>query len=184
MGSDFSLAPASAQLSVKAGASTSVVVSVTSSTNFTGSVVFSCSGLPTGITCSFSPKSVTLASGAANTTLTIAAANTVAYVSPKEGVERRLSLIFGLSIPGVFLFSNKCRRRYLCLMLPLCLLLMLTLMLGCQGVSPTQSVVGPTGTTKPPGSSGSGSNPSIVNVTITGQAGTLQHSATLSVSVQ
>jgi photosystem II stability/assembly factor-like uncharacterized protein len=180
MGSDFSLALASSQLSVKAGASNSVGVNVTSSTNFTGSIVFSCSGLPTGITCSFSPKSALLASGAADTTLSIAAANTVAYVSPAGGVDRRLSLIFALSIPGIFLVSNKRRRSYLYLMLPF--LLMLSLMLGCQGVVPTQSAVGPTGTTNPPGSPGS--NPSIVNVTITAQAGTLQHSATLSVSVQ
>jgi hypothetical protein len=126
------------------------------------------------------PTSVTLASGAANTTLSIAAANTVAYVSPEGGVERRLTFIVALLIPGVLLISNKCRRRYLYLMLPF--FLMVSLMLGCQGVSPTQFAVGPTGTTNPTGSSGS--NPSIVNVTITAQAGTLQHSATLSVSVQ
>ena len=155
-------------------------VNITSSTNFAGSIVFSCSGLPTGITCSFLPQSVALASGAAATTLSITAANTVARVSPKRFVERRLALIFALSIPGVLLVCTKRRRRYLYLTLPL--FLMLSFLLGCRGVGSTQSAVGPTGGTNPPGSPGS--NPSTVNVTVTGQAGNLQHSATLSVILQ
>lgn len=183
-GSDFSLALANSQLSVKPGASGSVVLSLTSSTNFTGSIAFSCSGLASGMTCSFSPKAVTLASGTASTTLSITATSMVAYASPDGSAGRRLILIFAFSMPGILVVgrnaSSKRRRTYLYLVLPI--FLMMSVMVGCQGVSPTQPAGGSSGTTNPPGSSGS--NPSVINVTITAQAGTLQHSATLSVKVQ
>ena len=64
--------------SVAAGSSTTSTITVAplspSGTPFTGTVTFSCSGLPTGATCAFNPTSVTVAS----TTTTITTQMTIA----------------------------------------------------------------------------------------------------------
>lgn len=67
--------------SVAAGMSTSTTITLTPNNGFTGTVTFSCSGLPAGATCSFSPTSVSGGSG--TTTLTIqTAANTAPGTTP------------------------------------------------------------------------------------------------------
>jgi subtilase family serine protease len=74
--SPFSLSAAALNpASVAAGASTTTTITLTPNNGFTGTVTFSCSGLPAGATCSFSPTSVP--NGTGTTTLTIqTAANT------------------------------------------------------------------------------------------------------------
>lgn len=68
--SPFSLSAAALNpASVAAGTSATTTVTVTPNNNFTGTVSFSCSGLPAGASCSFSPTSVSGGSG--TTTLTI-----------------------------------------------------------------------------------------------------------------
>ncbi len=76
--SPFSLSAAPlTPASVAAGMSTTTTVTLTPNNGFTGTVTFSCSGLPAGASCSFSPTSVLNGSG--TTTLTIqTAANTTA----------------------------------------------------------------------------------------------------------
>ncbi len=70
---DFSLAASPTSASVVAGASTSTKVTVTDANGFAGTVAFTASGLPTGVTASFSPTS-----SATSTTLTLAAAASTA----------------------------------------------------------------------------------------------------------
>ncbi|MGA8433120.1 MAG: S53 family peptidase [Candidatus Sulfotelmatobacter sp.] len=63
----FALSSAPGTISVSAGQNSSpITVTVSPATGFTGTVTFSCSGLPTGATCSFAP-----ASSGTSTTLTI-----------------------------------------------------------------------------------------------------------------
>ena len=64
-GLDFSLSANPKMLSMNAGQSTPVQLSVFSSDGFTGVVTFKCTGLPNGSTCSFNPATVT---GSANST--------------------------------------------------------------------------------------------------------------------
>ena len=70
---DFSLAASPASGSVVAGSSTTTKVTVTDVNSFSGTVAFTASGLPTGVTATFSPTSSTT-----STTLTLAAASTTA----------------------------------------------------------------------------------------------------------
>lgn len=71
--SSTALSPAS----IAAGTSTTSTVTIAPLNGFTGTVTFSCSGLPSGATCIFTPSSVTGGSG--TTALTIqTAANTAA----------------------------------------------------------------------------------------------------------
>ena len=72
-GLNFSLSANPKMLSLNAGQSMPVMLSVFSSDGFTGTVTFKCTGLPTGSTCSFSPASITgnATSVAQSTTLTI-----------------------------------------------------------------------------------------------------------------
>ena len=76
--SPFSLSAAPlTPASVVAGTSTTTTVTLTPNNGFTGTVTFSCSGLPAGANCSFSPT--TVSGGSGTTTLTIqTAANTAA----------------------------------------------------------------------------------------------------------
>jgi endoglucanase len=72
-GLDFQLSANPKSLTLAAGQSMPVTLSVFSSDGFTGTVTFKCSGLPAGSTCSFSPASITgnASSVAQSTTLTI-----------------------------------------------------------------------------------------------------------------
>jgi len=72
---NFSLAAAPATQTVTAGSSTTYTVSVTAQNGFTGAVMLSASGLPSGATASFSPASV---SGSGSSTLTIATGSSTA----------------------------------------------------------------------------------------------------------
>jgi len=69
----FTLKPAATTLSVAQGASGTDTITVTDVSPFTGTVAFTASGMPTGVTASFSPTSSTTSS-----TLTLAASSTAA----------------------------------------------------------------------------------------------------------
>jgi len=58
----FTLAPAASSLSVKQGTSGTDTIAVTDIGGFTGSVAFTASGLPSGVTAAFSPASSTSSS--------------------------------------------------------------------------------------------------------------------------
>ena len=128
---DFTLT-GSAALSVVAGRSVSLPLTITPNGGFTQAVSFACSGLPTGAACSFSPATVTPSGAAANTTLTITTAGSamvpqwdwpsgpgtlfVAAVvlllalamvrSPASGRERRWRPV--AIVPAVLLFALSC----------------------------------------------------------------------------
>jgi xyloglucan-specific exo-beta-1,4-glucanase len=68
---DFSLSASPSTLTVASGSSGTSAIAVAATGGFTGSVTFSASGLPAGVTASFSP-----ASSATSTTLTLTAAST------------------------------------------------------------------------------------------------------------
>ena len=68
---DFSLSASPTSLTIKQGASGTSTISVTPLNSFSGTVSFSASGLPTGVTASFSP-----ATSATGTALTLTASGT------------------------------------------------------------------------------------------------------------
>jgi len=73
----FTLAPSESTLSVTQGSSAADTVSVTPENGFSGSVSFTATGLPSGVTASFSPTSSTSAS-----TLTLTASSTATTGGP------------------------------------------------------------------------------------------------------
>lgn len=71
-GSDFSLSASPTSLSVAQGASGTSTISITRTGSFSGSVAFTASGLPSGVTASFSPSSTT----GTSSVLTLSASST------------------------------------------------------------------------------------------------------------
>lgn len=70
---DFSASSPTTSLTVFAGQSGTATITVTPINNFSGSVSFACTGLPSGGTCSFSPATVTPSGAPVTTTATIQA---------------------------------------------------------------------------------------------------------------
>jgi uncharacterized protein (TIGR03118 family) len=66
---DFTLAAASPTLTIAAGQSGSVALNLTPTGSFSGSVTFTCSGLPTVASCTFSPNPVTVSGNSTPTTM-------------------------------------------------------------------------------------------------------------------
>jgi VCBS repeat-containing protein len=86
-GLDFSLSADPKMLTLSAGQSIPVSLSVFSSDGFTGTVTFKCTGLPNGSTCSFNPASITgnATSTAQSTTLTIGLPAATSSLAPAAG---------------------------------------------------------------------------------------------------
>ena len=164
----FTLTPLSP--TVAAGGSASYTASVTPSNGFADTVSFSCSGLPSGAECSAPP--VTPANGqSATTSLTIATTGRAVASNRRFG----LPLIFALLMPGLPLLLTgpgwKGRGFWLTLALGAVLALSLT---GCGGGgSPQGSVNGQRGT--PAGT---------YTVVVTAAAGAVQHSSSVTLTVQ
>jgi Bacterial Ig-like domain (group 3) len=158
---NFSLTSSPGTLTIASGSAGTLKVTVTPTNGFSAAVSFACSGLPAGASCAFSPATVTPAGGAATTTLTIAAGANTAHSQS------------GGFFPGASLAMVACvigwrRRRGLRLLLVLALTgAGLALFSGCGGS----------------GNSSSTSTPFTSSVTITGTSGSLQQTATVSLTV-
>ena len=173
---DFSVSASPVSFSLNSGQSGTTAISVAPLNGFNSTVSFACSGLPSGALCSFSPATVTPSGAAASTTLTITTSKTTAASRHNSS-----SLLSGsmLAIVLCFFGSKKKWRAQMMLLLLVFPLVCVTLS-GC-GSKSGPSTSGSTGS----GSSGSGSAPQPVTstVTITATAGSLQHTTTLSLTV-
>jgi hypothetical protein len=158
---DFSLDIAFPQMAINAGGSGSSAVTVYEVNNFNGSVVFSCSGLPAGVTCTFAPASVT---GYGNSTLTVAASASAAVRDrfPSSG-----PVSFALLAAALGLVRIGRRRIWSLALFAFCLAL--GAVNGCGGGGSTSTSTGPITTT--------------YSVNVTGTSGSLTHSALLTLSV-
>ena len=161
---DFSVALAPPSLTISSGQPGKTTVTVTPQNGFASAVSFVCSGLPTGASCSFSPTTVTPSGAAASTTLTVSTTTPAS-----SAVHRNSRPLF----PGVVLAIGLCclgwrKRRRVQLLLALCVC-GLALTAGCCAGGGGSCTISP-----PP--------PSTVTVTAT--SGSLQHTATFSLTVQ
>jgi N-acetylneuraminic acid mutarotase len=158
-GPDFAVSASGAALSVQPGMSATTTVTITPSNGFDEPVSLACSGLPPGVTCSFSPSGVTPSSGAASSTLTLTDA-------AMAGIRRDRNPLFPLALSMAALIAVYRRPQRLVLLLVLGAAGM-TLSIGCGG-----------------GKSGGGSHqPVTATITLTGTAGTLQHTATVALTL-
>lgn len=102
----FTIDESSAAGTVAAGQSAQTTVKVTPDTGFTGTVTFSCSGVPTGAACSFAPASLAVNGSTASSVLTITTtARTTALL---DRLDRRLP---GGTVVAVFMLLAVKRRR-------------------------------------------------------------------------
>jgi hypothetical protein len=160
----FTISLASNSLFVQAGQPATDVITIGSDFDFSGPVSFSCSGLPSGTSCSFSPATVTLASNNSTTVTLTLSATTTAALAP--GSSRWLPITSFAMILGAWGFRK--RRR----------LGILLLVLGVP--------VAVTGVSSCGGGSGAGSGVPqevISTATVTGTSGSLQNSATTTVTL-
>jgi hypothetical protein len=163
---DFSLAASPASLTVTAGQSGTSSVSVTPANGFHTGVSFSCSGLPSGVTCSFSPATVTPSEAPVSTALTITTSASAAAL-------QRDALPFS---SGAVLATVLCcigwrkRRQWPILVAIAAAAIGLGALSGCGGGSSANSTTTAHQTT-------------TSTITVMATSGSLQHSTTISLTV-
>jgi hypothetical protein len=183
---DFSLSadPDSNQVSVLQGGSAIATMHLSAAQGFTGSVSFSCSGLPAGASCSASPASFSFsgAGGTQNISVTLSTTGSSAALpgAPfhRKPLNRNAGLWSWAAAPvfGLLLVAGRpnkrrtnkppiSRMRVVRGLLALSLLVMGTLLVSCGGGGGTSH--GPSGTT-PPGT---------YSITVTATSGSTSRSA-------
>jgi len=161
----FGLSMDPGSMTVTAGASGTSQIKVQDEGGFNGNVSFACSGLPAGAGCSFTTLTVPTQAGVSYTTLTVATSSTTAEVRRGSG---------GLFPGAAFAVLACCfglRKRGRVLMLVL-------LAVGAVGLG-VVSGCGGSGS----GGSGGGTHPVTSTVTVTGTSGTLNSTATFTLTV-
>lgn len=172
--SDFSLNPASGSLTVQPGSQVNDVIGISPQSGaFNGAIQFSCTvmGPAPMPTCGVSPSSVTPGANPASTTLTVSAPTGIAGATPS--VDWRFwrpafSALFGLAIFAIILVAGVQKQRWQSWALRVLLLLLVGTQAGCGGSSNNSK--GPLGYS--------------VIVTGSANAGALQHTVQISVSVK
>jgi N-acetylneuraminic acid mutarotase len=156
-GPDFAVAVSGSSLAIQSGQSATTTVSVTPSNGFDEPISFTCSGLPGGVSYSFLPASVNPSAGGVSSTLTLKS-------SAAASLGRHHNPLFPIAFSLAALFAIR-RRPGRMFMFMAMTAVGLTVFTGCGG-----------------GTSGGGSR-RPVTVTISATAGTLQHTATVELTV-
>lgn len=165
--STFTLEATPASLTLQSGGSGTATLTITSQNGFNSAVSFACSGLPSGASCSFNPATVTPSTGAASTTLTITA--------PAKSADLRPILRPFLPVTTLALligFFGLGRQRKLSLWL---------LALAAAGALGLLSACG--GSSGNGASGGGATTPVTSSVTVTATSGSIQQTATISLTV-
>jgi hypothetical protein len=178
-GVDFNVSSASPSFTVKAGATATYGITIGPLGGaFLTTINLACSGAPTTTVCTISPNSVTPKGAAATATVSITSTATVA----SHSVDPRTNVLFAsrwliAQSTGVFAVvllvgsSRKSKRKIGSAFLLLIMMASLGLT-GCA-IGSANKAPGQTGTV-----------PGTYTILITGSAGTLQHSTSLTLTVQ
>ncbi len=162
----FTVAVNPGTLQLSGNTSGNVAVSITPVNSFSAPVSFNCLGLPFGSSCSFSPATVTPAGGAATTTLTITVPATSA--SLHRATKPELPVIAAALAMG--LCGWRRGRRSLFLLALGIVVLGTGVVSGCGGGVSS-------------GGGGGGSTPVTSTVTVTAKSGSLQQTASITLTV-
>jgi endoglucanase len=135
----FTLTANPTKISMSRGQSSSVALSIVSTGGLSGTVSFTCTGLPTGSTCLFAPATITAngANTAQSTTLTVALpASMIAKVEPRAS-GAYLAGIFMLpgGLFGLYLFRQRKRLQHSLGIWILMTVFLLSVAVGCGGGS-------------------------------------------------
>ncbi len=178
---DFSLYAASVTPNpIPSGRSGKGTVTIGSDNGFDGSISLSCSVQPAGTlapTCSLSPTSTHVSTGESiNSTLTISSSSTSSLITPttaQPGARQRYLMglpLAGLALIGIGFVSRRSRKdRIWALALTSMVFSAVTFQMACAG-GDRHSI-----TSTPP---------VTYSVTINGSSGSIQHTTTLSITVQ
>jgi hypothetical protein len=187
-GQDFTMAIASgstATAHVAPGQSATYTLSVAGQGGFSQSVIFACSGVPSGATCAISPSTLTLGSSVANVTVTVTTTapsigglrsrplSPVLPLTPSQESLLALALALTAMAWAVGRWNRPGASKWRSVIVPLASALLLTLALaGCGGGDSAHAAGTPAGT---------------YTLRVTGSAGlgssTLSHSVTLTLNV-
>ncbi len=163
---NFTVAASSTSLTLVSGGQGTITITVTPLNGFNSATSFTCSGLAAGASCSFSPASVT-PPGTTSTTLTITAQTLTASARPISS-----PLFPSLAVAlGVCLFGWRKRRGLQLIVLLAMAFVGLGLLSGCGG--------GGAGG----GGGGGGVKPVTSTVIVTATSGSLQQTASFSLTV-
>lgn len=167
----LSLGASPSSVSITPGSSGKVTVTVTpGSGQFNNAVGLNCSGLPAGLTCSFSPSSVTPGTQSVSSVLTVIAAPVI-DADRHEGRHLPIATFFSFGLFGIALFGKIHRRRILT---ALGLLVFIGLIFGSLSCGRNAaSAISPSTPT-----------PTSYVVTVNGDAGAVQLSTTVVVTVK
>ena len=168
----FSVAAQPAALTVNSGSSGTVTLTVTPSNGFNAPVSFACSGLPSGASCAFSPATVTPAGAAVSTTLTISAVAQTASL----GRDSRPAIPGTALALVVCLFGWRKRRSLMGWLVVAVAVAGMGLLSSCGGA-------GSGGGGGGGGGGGSQTQPVTSTVTVTATSGSIQETATVSLTL-
>jgi sugar lactone lactonase YvrE len=155
----FTIAVNPASLTVTSGTPGTFNLTVTPQNGFNSAVTFACSGMPTGATCAFNPATVTPTAGTASTTVTITSSSTTAAVRHNSN-----PLFPEATFALALCFFGFRKRRSVQIMLVLVVTAIgLGMLSGCGGSSKQATTS---------------------TVTVTATSGTIQQTATLSLTMQ
>lgn len=162
---DFSVSIAPASLTIQSGQSGTATLTLIPTNGFNSTVTFNCSGLPAGVTCTFSPSTIGLSSSSASTTATLhASANAALHPgSQPNSIPLLPAAVLGASLAALGI--RRLRSSVSLLALVIFCTANTILLSACASYS------------LPP------SQPVTAKVTVTATSGTLQHSATLSLTI-
>lgn len=161
---DFQFTSAVPSVTVNAGQSADVNLTVSPTDGFTGAVTFSCVA-PSGIACSFNPASVNVNGSAATAKVTVSAASITAQNS------RGLEMVFTtFGAFGTLLIGRRRTTRKGVIAL-LALLVLAVSLIACGGYGAQNSTAKPR-------------TPQTFSVTLTAASGSTSHSTPISVVVQ
>jgi hypothetical protein len=140
----------STALTVTSGQPVTAKVSVAGTAGFSGTVNFSCTGLPANAACSFNPASMAVSgTTAASTMLTVSTAAVTTANAGDDGPLRAVTVLAcGLPLLGLLMLLPVARGRRLLLCLGFALFVSATSLTGCGGGQSAQS----SGTKTVPGS--------------------------------
>ncbi len=165
----FAMAPSTTAMTVTAGSSSSLTISIAPVNNFSGSVALSCSGLPIAVACTFAPPSLPVLATApaiANLTITTTKSSAALRMPGKSS-----AIGFALLLPFAGLFGLRRRSRlklFAILGAGLILFTSAGVLSGCAG--PSGGVVGtPTG---------------AQSFTVVATSGTVTRQSTVTLTVQ
>ncbi len=167
--------PTSVTISSGKSGNLSVIASAQGGT-FNGAISLTCSGLPSTLSCSFSPAAISPGSGTASSTLTISAASVAGGNVPRGRNPNPVTALWLLpfGITGLLLAGAVPRRRSASMLALCAVLAMGVITVACGGNSPGFSSAS---------INSSASKPASYAVTISGNSGSSDLSATVTVVV-